>query len=127
MEWMNIEAIVMHRPLGFLNFHRIPSSALTDPRRDSDWIRLCELQIHLRCEKAAIAGVATNARELRALLENMQGKRKVAPPYHIAKRIEEEQAGLPSLRRSIHFDEKLGKETKDPAELIEPYAAKPLA
>jgi hypothetical protein len=116
-----------HRPAGCQNWYPIPSSMLTDPRIDGkDWDRLKELRIDVHGDKQRMAGVAHNAAELRDLLEKIVGKKPVDPPYSVAKRIEEEAGPTPGLRRSIHWNEELNKETKDPAEIYGPTAAKPL-
>jgi hypothetical protein len=125
--YANVRVQVWHRPPGCMYFYRIPSSLLRDPRIDGrDWIRLKELRIDVYGDRQGMVGVATNAAELRDLLDKMVGKKPVKVPYTVAKRIEEGSGPTPSLRRSIHYDEKSGEETKDPAILHGPTAAKPL-
>jgi hypothetical protein len=90
---------------------------LTDPLQESDWRRLRELRINILGDRQNMAGVATNAAELRELMEKIVGKRPQSAPYDVAKRIEEESAQAPSLRRSIHFDRETGTENKS----LKPY------
>jgi hypothetical protein len=125
--YAGVRAQVWQRPPGCLYFYRIPSAYLTDPRIDGrDWIRLKELRIDLYGDGKNMMGVATNAAELRDLLDKIVGKKPAVMPYSVAKRFDTETGPAPSLRRSIHYDETSGEVTKDPALLIGRTAKKPL-
>jgi hypothetical protein len=124
--YTKLRFICQMRPPGCKEWYVIPESMLTDPRKESDWIRLRELRINVHADAQRMAGVATSARELNELLEKIVGKLQAVPPYAVAKRLEMEAAPAPPLRRSIHFDEISGEETKDPAKLYGPTAAQPL-
>lgn len=66
----------------------IPSSALSDPRNESDWIRLFPLRINLFSDAKMKAGCATNCNEFCAILETLEAKARL--PYGIGERAEKE-------------------------------------
>ncbi len=70
------------------DWRRLPSSVLTDPTRDADWLKYFPMRINIYSDTNMKAGVAENAVQFRAIVELMEGKSKI--PYDVAKRQDKE-------------------------------------
>lgn len=96
---MSYSFVCQLKPTRFIDgeWRILPSSILTDPRNERDWLRLFPLRIHIISDKNLKAGVAQNAKEFCDIMKALSVKAKI--PYGQGKRAEMER-GLKPMRHN---------------------------
>lgn len=87
------------------DWRQIPSSSLTNPLNDADWIRLHPLRITVLSHTNNKCGVAENPRDFRKLIEAVAGVVKV--PYKVDKNADEQARVQAEAKSQAEHDQRL--------------------